>query len=30
VFGGEASGYTKLLTDSRHEAIARLKLLAVA
>ena len=25
VFGGEATGYTKLLTDSRHEAIARLK-----
>jgi len=25
VFGGEATGYTKLLTDSRHEAIARLR-----
>jgi uncharacterized protein YbjQ (UPF0145 family) len=25
VFGGEATGYTKLLTDSRQEAIARLR-----
>jgi uncharacterized protein YbjQ (UPF0145 family) len=25
VFGGEAKGYTKLLTDSRHEALARLR-----
>jgi uncharacterized protein YbjQ (UPF0145 family) len=25
VFGGEAKGYTKLLSDSRHEALARLR-----
>ena len=26
MFGGEAKGYTKLLTDSRQEALARLRL----
>jgi uncharacterized protein YbjQ (UPF0145 family) len=25
VFGGEAKGYTKLLSDSRQEALARLR-----
>ena len=25
VFGGEAKGYTKLISDSRHEAVARLR-----
>lgn len=25
IFGGEAKGYTKLLSDSRHEALARLR-----
>ena len=29
VFGGEAKGYTQLLTDSRHQAIERLKLAAM-
>jgi uncharacterized protein YbjQ (UPF0145 family) len=29
VFGGEAKGYTQLLTDSRNQAIERLKLAAM-